>query len=196
MDRPEPQKPQRGLAVLLLALIALLVSATVAAKADGDRVYRDGKLGWTLTIPAAWSVNDKNPATVVFMAPPPAHILLMLHIAGVKSDTLPALVDSMIEYRTRLFASMHLSYEVTKRASGALADGTPWAEIEERLGAGGPGSAGYARLRCFLVDHTAFALDGESYESEWPAVADTVATVLASFRPPAALPPAPPVPVN
>jgi len=109
----------------------------------------------------------------------------MAHVAPVKSQ--PAAICRFGGQHPH--RSQYLPYVIVKRTFGALDHGTPWVEIEECIGAE---VEGYARLRFFLLGHTGFALDGESYATEWPAVAATIGNAIASFRPRISAPP----PVN
>lgn len=182
MDRKEAEKARHRLVVVVLALIAVLVSATVAAadQPPASQTYHSQKYGWSITVPGDWTIDDGQPADVIFKTGNPTQVLISVHVATVKGDNLDTLVDYLVAYRAKGFTASGRPYTLISRTSGKLADGTPYEEIEERIGTG---VVGHARLRFFLLGHTAEAVNAESFETVWAVVSDTVGDVMNSFRP-------------
>ncbi|HVZ14763.1 MAG TPA: hypothetical protein VG894_09915 [Bauldia sp.] len=187
MDRREADRARHHrLVVLVLAAIAVLVSVSVAAAGPqpapqpASQTYRSQQYGWSITVPGDWTIDDSNPADVRFMTGNPTQVLIGVHVATAWSQDLEHLVDQVVAYRAKMFLAAGQPYTILSRTSGRLGDGTSYVEIEERIGAG---VVGHARLRFFLLDHTAEAVNAESFETVWAVISDTVNDIMGSFRP-------------
>ena len=182
MDRREAQKSRHRLIVLVLAAIAVLVSVAVAAadQQPANRTYHSQQFGWSITVPSDWVVDDRQPTDVSFKTGDPTQVLLQIHVAKVKGDNLEFLVDQVVSFRAKLFLAAGKPYTLISRTSGKLDDGTPFEEIEERIGTG---VVGHARLRFFLLGHTAEAVDAKSFETVWAVISDSLDQIIGSFRP-------------
>lgn len=140
---------------------AKIETAGVTAKGE-TRSYRNPRFGWSVMVPAGWTVDTLDLAYVKIN--PPAggpHGFVGIQAGDVNLPSLDSLVNMLLALQGRSATGVR----VLARKTATLRDGTPSVVLDTELGAG---VVGRSHRVLTLVGTRTVILDAETYRDAWP----------------------------
>ncbi len=153
---------------------AFLFSGSLAA--ETYKRVSSSKFHWTIAVPSSWKVNKRDPSSVI-MSSSDGRALCGVHSGYLKKKKSEMNYDELRRMVKQMMAApSHLKLKVVRQRNITLPSGAIGIEVMVDLVPGGRSLRRYSTSKGAV-----FAVDCETYASEWKSKELTFKTILKTF---------------